>query len=132
MAVFGIGLAFLTIWLYSTASSESRSNAAAAQAKAIAVSQREAAVAERKASARAGYRTCVVGIPLLRQVNTTFATIKTTLLRNAADMHRLTPRSAPTYRQQIINIARLRKIGVKLPVPTKRSCAARRDRLLRR
>ncbi len=93
-----------------------------------------AATAERQAGIQADYRACLVSIPQLTKVNRFVHGVQAlhlTLLTNALATHAATAPGSALYRQQIVNIARLRRTvtavsGVAFPVPTKASCEKRR------
>ncbi len=125
--VFGFAIIATVVGLYFVNGRTSRTLAAQAATAA-------AAKAERKAGIQADYRACIVSIPQLTKVNGFVHGVQVlhrTLLENAVANHAATPPGSALYRQQVINIARLRKTvtavsGVAFPVPTRRSCEKRR------
>lgn len=120
--VFVAGAVAVPIWLYVLTAKVNRVEAV------------------RQGAIQADYNACVGSIPLLRKIDKFIVgteAVADVLIRNSADMHRITPKTSPVYRQQAINLRRLRARvadgkGVRLPVPTVRSCAAERDRDLAR
>ena len=84
---------------------------------------------------QAQYNSCVMAIPFLKKFNVAMEgaeTVADVLLTNAEAMHAITEPGTPVYRQQEINIARLRRAidsgsGVRIPVPTRKVCEQRRD-----
>lgn len=89
----------------------------------------------RQATADANYAQCLRSIPFVQQVNEFIKGVETVadvLLINSEAMHAITEKGTPVYRQQTINIRRLRAAivagsGVRFPVPTEDVCSARRE-----
>ncbi len=127
VSVSYIGLAALVVGLYFVNSRTSETLAKQAAAAA-------GVAAEKQAGIQADYRACLVSIPQLTQVNRFVRGVQdlhVALLQNATASHRATPPGSALYRQQIVNIARLRRnvtavLGVSFPVPTRASCEKRR------
>ncbi len=113
------GLAFVVVWLYVV-------NGRTVKEQAI-----------RKATAQANYARCLAGIPVRRKINDEFKAaeiVGTVILMNTAALLATYSPGTPLYAQQVINVARLKEAlsrgGVRLPVNTRASCAADRDRSL--
>ncbi len=93
--------------------------------------------AARAASAKASYDACLTSIPLLAKINNEFEAAEVVgqvIYVNAVSTHMVTDAGSKQYRQQQVNIQRLRvalsRGGVRLPVPTTATCEANRDRAL--
>jgi hypothetical protein len=125
--VFAVAIVSMIVAMYfvNGRTSETLANQAATAA---------ASTAERQAGIQADYRACLVSIPQLTEVNRFVHGVQDlhrTLLKNSIANHAATPPGSVLYRQQIVNIKRLRKTvvavsGVAFPVPTRASCEKRR------
>ncbi len=127
VAVAYFGLAALVVSLYFVNSRTSRTLAIqAATAAQVRV--------EKTAQVNADYRACIVSIPQLKRVNQFVHGVQElhlTLLENSVANHKATPPGSALYRQQVVNIARLRRTvhsvsGVSFPVPTLKDCETQR------
>lgn len=94
-----------------------------------------ASKAARKAEIGSRYTQCVQSIPVLTRLNRFFAAqqfLSMIQLQNAIDMHKIATPGTAVYRQQAINLTRLRAAvkdasGIRLPKMTVAICGARRD-----
>lgn len=92
------------------------------------------------ANAEAQYQQCVKSIPALIRINRFLHGVQDEhriLLVNSLASHQATPKDTALWKAQLVNIRRLRRAseevqGVHFPVPTRKSCVALRDRLLKR
>ncbi len=112
-------LSFLFIWVYvitGTLHHEVSSRKTAAEAARL-----------------ADYNNCVSAVPVVAKMNAAIgaaAEVGFVLLQNSEETHMVTPAGTAVYRQQQVNIERLRRAlvagaGVHIPWPTKQECATR-------
>lgn len=103
-----------------------------------AVREQAIRIADMRAAANSDYTLCITGRVQLARVDRFLRGVQglgDILYLNALEVHRVTPSGTPTYAAQVSNLRRLRAVaadvaGISFPIPTKATCAARRQAAL--
>ncbi len=129
VAYFALAAMVVALYFINARTTRTLSNQAAAAAQVA---------AEKQAVTQSDYRACIASIPQLAQVNQFVHGVQLlhrSLLANSKATHAVTEPGTPLYRQQIVNIARLRVSvaavnGILFPAPTAAECRTVRDKAL--